>query len=485
MLVMESDAHVIETLRTWSCMRTDKQESKQQLVVRGPNNGTTSHKGQRQHAMLRPEQMWARPRMGPGVKTHSHGQRGPEDSIGKGDAAETLRRTKRHAPGVLHYLCRMAAVVLVAVATAVGGSPASAQGDFEARWKALQEAAKKEGELVILFGGAPGRMYRNVMNKFGAKFGIKVIMPPGSGNRLGDRLLAERQAGRYTADIIHMGANTVTGRLLPAGVLDDLRPELIHPEVTDPALWYKGKHWWLDAENKRYLIHAARLQASPVDARINTNLVTAKDMDEIKSVWDFLKPKWKGKIVAVPPTLEGAGQTWAAQYHNPDLGKDWLRRFITEMDVHFVTDFRQIADGLATGRYAMAFNIGAAGRDIDVLGEKGLPVRQFHKPLKEHGLLTTSGAGMIGVATNRPNPNASRLFVNWWLSKEGQTARQTMSDQITDQSMRTDGIPDGMTNETERRAPGVDYFFPMADPKIMAEYESARLWASEVYRKSR
>lgn len=382
----------------------------------------------------------------------------------------------------LRAVFTLAAMVCAAWATPLG---AASSQDFAAQWQALQEAAKKEGELVILFGGAPGRMYNGPLKHFGEKFGIKVIVPPGSGNQLGNRVLAERQAGRYTADIIHMGANTVNDRLLPAGVLDDLRAELIHPDVLDESLWYKGRHWWLDAERKHYFFHAARLQPAPVDARINTRLVPQAEQDKITSAWDYLNPKWKGKMVSLTPTLEGAGQSWAAQYFHPMLGKEWVTRMITEMDVNFVTDFRQLSDGVATGRYPIAFNTGAAGRDIDALKEKGLPVMQMLKPLKEPGLLTTSGTGMIGVATNRPHPNAARLFVNWWLSKEGQIVRQTMSDQITDQSLRIDGIPDGRTEPAERRVDGVDYFFPMADPNIFPKYDDARDYAAELYRSRR
>jgi len=389
---------------------------------------------------------------------------------------------KCHAPFRATF---RSALIAVSAAVIVGGLSepvvAASSEDFAVQWEALQQAAKKEGQLVILFGGSAGRMYGPPIKHFSEKFGIKVIAPPGSGNQLTNRLLAERQAGRYTADIIHMGANTVGDRLLPAGVLDDLRPELIHPEVTNTSLWFKNRHWWLDAEQKHYFFHAVRLQPSPVDTRINTRLVPKAEQDKITSAFDYLNPKWRGKIVSITPTEEGAGQSWAAQYFHPNLGKEWVTRMITEMNINFVTDFRQVSDGLASGRYAIAFNVGAAGRDIDELSEKGLPVMQMLKSIKEPGLLTTAGTGLIGVATNRPHPNAARLFVNWWLSKEGQTVRQTMSDQTTDQSLRTDGIPDGMTQKEERRVDGVDYFFPMADPNIFSNYPQARDYAAELY----
>jgi iron(III) transport system substrate-binding protein len=363
--------------------------------------------------------------------------------------------------------------------------PAVAQSEFEQKWQALILAAQKEGELVVLFGGGAGRVFGPPLQHFGKKFGIRVIAPPGSGTPLTNRILAERQAGRYTADVIHMSLDSVSGRLIPAGVLDDLRPELIHPEVTNESLWYKGHHWWADKDHKYYFIHAARTRNSSLEMRINTNLVTEADVAKVSSVWDMLEDKWKGKFVALPPTNAGAGQTWAAEYFNPYVGKEWLTRFITEMKVNFVNDVRQIGDGMATGRYSVAINVGAAGNDIDAMTTRGMPLAIFEKPLKEPGYMSTSGQGMIGIASNRPHPNATRLFVNWWLSREGQTIVQTMTTENVIQSMREDGIPLDNTKESERRVPGVNYWFPMADNTYLEGMEEARLWAAALYRATR
>jgi ABC-type Fe3+ transport system substrate-binding protein len=48
----------------------------------------------------------------------------------------------------------------------------------------------------------------------------------------------------------------------------------------------------------------------------------------------------------------------------------------------------------------------------------GLPV----KPLPElkEGSYTSCGSGAFSIVQNPPHPNATKLFVNWLLSKEGQ-----------------------------------------------------------------
>ena len=61
------------------------------------------------------------------------------------------------------------------------------------------------------------------------------------------------------------------------------------------------------------------------------------------------------------------------------------------------------------------------------------------QPLKERPVVGGSGASNnIMVANKRPHPNAAKLFLNWFLSKEGKMITQTMSDRTPDQSFRVD-----------------------------------------------
>jgi iron(III) transport system substrate-binding protein len=369
------------------------------------------------------------------------------------------------------------------VVTLVSQGPAAAQDDFEQKWQALIQAAQKEGELSVLFGGEAGRIFGPPLRYFGNKFGIRVIAPPGNGTALSNRVLAERQAGRYTADIIHMSLTSVFGRLVPAGILDDLRPELIHPEVTNESLWYGGHYWWADPDRKFYFIYAARQKPS-LEVNYNTNAVTEADVGSVSSVWDFLDDRWKGKFVTLPPTNGGGGAGWATQYFSPYMGTEWLTRFITKMNVNFVNDVRQIVDGLATGRYAATINVDARG-DMEAMAARGMPIAPFDKQLKEPNFMSSSGQGMFGVAVNRPHPNAARLFVNWLLSREGQTIRQGIPTEATIQSLREDDIPLGKTRKNELRVAGVDYWFPMADSNFIQGMEEARRWTVKVYRNSR
>ena len=57
-----------------------------------------------------------------------------------------------------------------------------------------------------------------------------------------------------------------------------------------------------------------------------------------------------------------------------------------------------------------------------------------------------------------PHPNAARVFVNWLLSREGQTALQRAANtpNNSEESLRTD-IPKDMVRSEVRRIDGVKY----------------------------
>ena len=59
--------------------------------------------------------------------------------------------------------------------------------------------------------------------------------------------------------------------------------------------------------------------------------------------------------------------------------------------------------------------------DFAALQALQLPVRELTLT-KVIGSLSTEISGGVGVVDRAPHPNAAKLFVNWWYSREGQTA---------------------------------------------------------------
>ena len=213
----------------------------------------------------------------------------------------------------------------------------------EQTWQALVEAARAEGKLVI----SSNSLHESLPQAFEKKYGIRTILEASSGREATNRLLAERRAGIHAVDIFIAGRGTMRSRLLPAGVLGSIPDLLINPEVVDQSLWREG-HWYGDPDQKYVFFFAMNASS---DNAYNTNLVDPKD---VRSWWDLLDPRWRGKLIASHPVRRpGTEATRAWLYTHPALGPDYIRRIYTETGMKLVATDREMANGIATGAFAI------------------------------------------------------------------------------------------------------------------------------------
>ena len=96
-------------------------------------------------------------------------------------------------------------------------------------------------------------------------------------------------------------------------------------------------------------------------------------------------------------------------------GEEYLKRLVAQK-LLIGRDLRLLAENLAKGRVAITLGIGYA--EFHPYIKAGLPVKTL--PTPKEGLYATAGYGSLTIIKNPPHPNATRLFVNWLLSKEGQ-----------------------------------------------------------------
>src|SRR5262245_28327051 len=316
---------------------------------------------------------------------------------------------------------------------------------WQQEWEKTLEAAKKEGQVAVYISG-----YEAVLPDFEKEFPeIKITAVTGRGNQLGPRLLAERRAEKFIADVSSTGANPNYQQYYVAKTLDPIKPALILPEVTDPANWYLKRHQYSDPEGEYVFNYVGSATYGAVN--FNTKLVDARGF---KSYWDLLAPKWKGKIAVrdVREAGPGAGNTRFFYYHQ-DLGPAFIRKLFAEMEVTLFRDFRQGPDWLATGKYAICFFC-----DVDVLKQQGLPVGTFGPRVFKEGGGLVQQFGTLALVNRAPHPNAAKVFVNWLLSRKGQIALQksTSTGESPADSLRTD-IPKDDVPYLNRRLDGIKY----------------------------
>jgi iron(III) transport system substrate-binding protein len=345
--------------------------------------------------------------------------------------------------GELKILRVFAAALLCLVASVSYG--AQAKPGWQVEWEKTLDAAKKEGQVTVYISG-----YDAVLQDFEKEFPeIKVSAVTGRGNQLGPRLLAERRAEKFLADVSSTGANPNYQQYYPAKALDPIKPALILPEVLDQSNWYLKKHQYSDPDGQYVFNYVGSATYGAVN--FNTNLVNAKDF---RSYWDLLNPKWKGKIEArdVREAGPGAGNTRFFYYH-PDLGPSFIRKLFAEMEVTLFRDFRQGPDWLATGKYAICFFC-----DVDILKQQGLPVDTFGPRVFKEGGGLVQQFGTVALMNRAPHPNAAKVFINWLLSRRGQMAvqKRTATAESPADSLRID-IPKDEVPFEQRRLPDIRY----------------------------
>jgi iron(III) transport system substrate-binding protein len=322
---------------------------------------------------------------------------------------------------------------------------AESKPQWQREWEKTLEAAKKEGQVAVYISG-----YEEVLPEFQKDHpDIKVISVTGRGSQLAQRMLTERRGDKFLADVFSSGGVTTYGQLHKAKVLDPIKPALILPEVLDESKWYQRKHHYADPEGQYVFSYVGSATYGSVN--YNTKQVNAKD---IKSYWDLLEPKWKGKIIARDIRAPGPGSGNARFfYYHPELGAPFIRKLFGEMDVTLFRDYRQGPDWLAVGKYSICFFC-----DVDVLKQQGLPVDTFGPGVFKEGGGLVQQFGTMTLINKAPHPSAARVFINWLLSRKGQIALQKtlVNSESPPDSLRID-IPKDDVPLISRRVDGINY----------------------------
>jgi iron(III) transport system substrate-binding protein len=306
----------------------------------------------------------------------------------------------------------VARIFLIAMGLALLGS-AGTLAQSSQSWEQILAAAKKEGVVSVI--GPQGSETRDALSlAFQKKYpDIRVELQSMAGNQIGPKLLNELAAGRNTTDVLITGTTTALETLLPAKAAAPIKPVLIGPNTRDLSKWRGGKLTFSDDAQTYNLVFSSYVKAPFI---YNTNLVSANDF---KSWKDILDPKWHGKITLKDPLSAGGGlgnsTLW---YTHESLGKDFMRKLLTQKDMVMPRDDRQMLDFAAQGKYPIA--IGPSDVLTNEFIARGLPLKHLHPETLKEGTYITAGNGSLVIVRNAPHPNALRIYVDYLLSPEGQ-----------------------------------------------------------------
>ena len=153
------------------------------------------------------------------------------------------------------------------------------------------------------------------------------------------------------------------------------------------------------------------------------------------------------------PRAAGGREGGRLIYFHPELGPQFLKRLLTEMDLVLSQDPRQAVDWLGQGK--LAFLLFTSPREVLRAKEQKLPVDILDpRRMKEAPVVETAASSFM-LMDQPTDPNAAKLFLNWLMSREGQISFQ--KSQGSCDSARID-IPKDDVPPLSRRKDGVPYF---------------------------
>ncbi len=294
-------------------------------------------------------------------------------------------------------------------ASTSSGTPAAGRSAEWQKWNTEHEAwvqttyaaAKKEGKLTVITGVQT--FVDPATEAFEKKYpGINVEFLIMLTSDRHARIRAERASKKFTLDVVLDASSSYRSVLAPEGHLTRFLPL----SVSEP-----GVKLFLDPLMDKDMFQGGfglMYSADTSGWMINTNLVPPERMP--KTYKDLLDPYWKGKLVFLDPRIPGHAnrQFWAMEkLYGPGYWKQ-MKSQIAKFETQMIA-----GRSVAGGEYPF---FGPVGGEfvVDLLKEK-LPIK-FVRP--EDGVPIQLGG--IAVIADGPNPNAAKLFVDFWFSKEGQ-----------------------------------------------------------------
>lgn len=273
-------------------------------------------------------------------------------------------------------------------------------------WEKTVAAARKEGKVTISIP-ASAEMRRQLEENFKKRYGIEVEVYTARGSAAVRRMADEFKAGVRYFDLHIGGSSSAVSGMLDEGILDAIEPWFVLPEVKDPKHWWGG-HMWVDRAKRHIYMFQAYLTES---IWYNTELVKPA---EVRSYDDLLHPRWKGKIGFLDPRTPGAGDSnWSFMWEIK--GEDYLRKLAAQ-ELLLGRDQRVLAENLAKGRVAIM--VGLTYYTYLPFIKAGLPIKSL--PMFKEGTYGTGGSGNLAIIKSPAHSNATKVFVNWLLGREGQ-----------------------------------------------------------------
>jgi iron(III) transport system substrate-binding protein len=318
--------------------------------------------------------------------------------------------TTRFGSHVSH-MARLAPIVIALACSLVTGGAARAEvpAGYPADYQSIIDAAKQEGKVVI-YSTTDAAQVSPVIKAFEAKYpGVTVEYNDLNSTELYNRFIAEIAAGAGTGDVLWSSAMDLQVKLVADG------NALTYASAEKASL-----PKWADWRDQAY-----GTTAEPLAIVYNKRLVPAGDVP--KSHADLLKllqtktQDYTGKVTAYDPERSGVGFLQLTQ-DAAVWPQAWdLFRAFGKAQIKLYTSVGAMLERVGSGEHLIAYDIFGS---YAIAREKKDPSIGWVLP--SDYTLVTSRVAFISAKARAPN--AAKLFLDFLLSKEGQTILANQAD---------------------------------------------------------
>lgn len=296
-----------------------------------------------------------------------------------------------------------------------------------------EELAIREGE-VVFYSSLNNEQITAFRDAFQKKYPfLKVSFYRGTSERVLQRIMTEAQVGRHAVDVVS-AAGFQLYALKEKGLLARYASE-------EESAFAKG---FRDSEGQWTNLHSLYNSMG-----YNTKLVSPGEVP--RRYEDLLHPRWKGRL-----GFNFRDAEWFVnmlKIMGREKGTDFMRRLAAQQPgLH--EGHNHLAQLLAAGEFPAAVN--SYGHILAREKDRGAPVQWvLVEPVIAY-------LHPIALAKHAPHPNAGRLFIDFLLSREGQTMLAGQG--------RIPGRSD-VEPQVLKAAQGARLF--PSDPSFAREYEAA------------
>jgi ABC-type Fe3+ transport system substrate-binding protein len=354
--------------------------------------------------------------------------------------------------------------LVAASCTALAPPPAEAQA-----WKEqLLAAAEREGALTLL--SQPNLAAREFIQQGWSKAFPKVTLSltvMGTPQFLA-RFRTERSTGNYLWDVGLSGYTT--GYILAKeGGVDEVLPEIVDADTKRPELWGGWNNAFVDLGGK----HVLSLSQFPKGVYYSALHVPPEKI-AARGIQILLDPEYKGKAIWHNPNTPGSGDLYPF-FLQRRIGDDGLKKLVVDQRIQWVQQQQEVVEAMVRGTAYFGMGPAVTGL-LDQYQKAGvkLDIRAFGNTPELNDM--SIGGSCLYVFNKRPHPNATRLFVNWLLSKDVQHG---LAKAMIQNSRRRD-VP-SVTPPDETAVPGATYLENQRE-EYAAKAQAARDLVAE-YRK--